>query len=145
MFCHSLVASYDPIAQRIFVGSYDHVVRILDISTRVPKPLHELRGHEASVRCLAYDSRKKYLFSGSFDRTVCIWDIGPPGRERFAQLVGRLSGHESKVKSVAWHAASRLVFSGGDDHKIFAWSTQSGSPQRMFCSACLTKSSHIFF
>eukprot|EP00698_Gefionella_okellyi_P016943 TRINITY_DN489_c0_g1_i11.p1 TRINITY_DN489_c0_g1~~TRINITY_DN489_c0_g1_i11.p1 ORF type:complete len:315 (-),score=18.22 TRINITY_DN489_c0_g1_i11:699-1643(-) len=118
--------AYDPLAQRIFVGSYDNLVRVFDISNRVPRLLSELRGHDGSIRCLAYDSRKKYLISGSFDATICIWDVGPPGREGFAQVVGKLSGHTSKVKCLGWFGSSRLVVSGGDDHRLVVYSTHSG-------------------
>lgn len=89
-------------------------------------------------------SLRRYLFSGSFDATVSIWDIGVPGREAFAQVVGRLVGHESKVKAVAWHAASRTVLSGGDDYKLIAWNTKSGQPQRTQAFSLFSSSLSLF-
>lgn len=77
---------YDPVGQRVFVGTYDVTIMILDISTRTPKLLQSLAGHKGSIRCVSYDARKKYLFSGSFDATVVIWDIDVPGREKFVKV-----------------------------------------------------------
>ena len=35
-----------------------------------------IRGHTNSVQSLAWDAEKKYLYSGSSDQSVIIWDIG---------------------------------------------------------------------
>jgi WD40 repeat protein len=29
-----------------------------------------------SVRCMAWDIERKLLFSGSFDQSIIVWDIG---------------------------------------------------------------------
>lgn len=29
-----------------------------------------------SVQCLTWDAEKKWLYSGSFDKSVIVWDIG---------------------------------------------------------------------
>ena len=41
-----------------------------------------------SIRCLAWDPDRQLLFSGSFDRTILVWDIG--GRKG---TVYQLHGH----------------------------------------------------
>ena len=42
-----------------------------------------------SVRCLAWDSRRGLLFSGSFDKSIVVWDIGGQKGTAF-----ELQGHQ---------------------------------------------------
>ena len=35
-----------------------------------------LLGSPGSVRCLAWDVDRQLLFSGSFDQSIIVWDIG---------------------------------------------------------------------
>ena len=48
--------------------------------------LHDLTG---SVRCLAWDEQKRFLFSGSFDQSLIMWDIG-----EWKGTVYELQGHQ---------------------------------------------------
>lgn len=34
------------------------------------------QGHNGSIRSLAWDAERQLLFSGSFDQSVIVWDIG---------------------------------------------------------------------
>lgn len=34
------------------------------------------QGHNGSIRALAWDGERQLLFSGSFDQSVIVWDIG---------------------------------------------------------------------
>ena len=51
-----------------------------------------LQGHSGSIRCLAWDGEKNWLYSGSYDSSIFVWDIG--GRRG---TVYELHGHRSKV------------------------------------------------
>lgn len=35
-----------------------------------------LKGHTGSIRALEWNSEQQLLFSGSFDHSVVVWDIG---------------------------------------------------------------------
>ncbi len=48
-------------------------VQLWDVATG--KLLATLRGHEGQVNCLAYSPDGKCLASGSYDRTVRLWDV----------------------------------------------------------------------
>jgi len=75
-----------------------------------------LKAHNGSVRSLAWDSKKQFLFSGSFDQSVIAWDIG--GQRGTAY---ELQGHQSKVTSLC-HAPSRhILISGGEDSVVVFW------------------------
>ena len=52
-----------------------------------------MQGHSGSIRCLAWDGAKNWLYSGSYDSSVFVWDIG--GRRG---TVYELHGHRSKVR-----------------------------------------------
>ena len=46
-----------------------------------------------SIECLSWDPEMKWLYSGSFDKSVIIWDIG--GQQGSAL---ELNGHKSVSK-----------------------------------------------
>ena len=47
-----------------FTGSWDHTVRIWDVSTM--QQVAQLQGHTSNVRSVAFDGSGKYLASGEF-------------------------------------------------------------------------------
>ena len=123
----------------MFLGTMDRTVPIVRYSADDAEPtiLHQLgiirstegqatQGHTGSIRSIAYDGKRKYLFTGSFDTTVIIWDIGAPGRERYGRVAGVLRGHTGKVKGVAWCAETKTLFSTGDDKTVRMWDVGQG-------------------
>lgn len=109
---------FDEESKHIFVGDYSGsiaVLRVKDDSSSLV-PVTTLQGHSGksfssyifvrltmciisndsskvlsfigSIRCLAWDPDRQLLFSGSFDRTILVWDIG--GRKG---TVYQLHGH----------------------------------------------------
>lgn len=54
--------------------------------------LTNLKGHSGSIRSLSWDAEKQMLFSGSFDHTVIVWDIGGQQGQAY-----ELQGHHNKV------------------------------------------------
>ncbi|CUA76118.1 Lissencephaly-1 homolog [Drosophila mojavensis] [Rhizoctonia solani] len=78
-----------------------------------------LRGHTDEIISCAFSADSRYLVTGSYDRTICMWDLNK------AELVGiPFRGHESEVISVAFSPdASRVVSCSGDDIPIRIWNT----------------------
>src|SRR5262249_4574113 len=61
-----------------------------------PKPRGTLRGHISLVSSLAYSPDSKTLASGSFDKTVKLWDV------KTAKEQATLQGHTGWVCSLAY-------------------------------------------
>src|SRR5262249_10267940 len=58
---------------RTLAVAIDRVVQLWDVGTG--HLVTCLEGHQGKVRCLAYSPDGTRLASGSYDRTVCLWDV----------------------------------------------------------------------
>ena len=74
-----------------------------------------LTGHTDYVSCFAVDNKNNYLFSGSDDRTIKIWNLKTGKCEK------TLHGHTGKVSCLAIDKVNNLLFSGSMDRTIKVW------------------------
>lgn len=74
-----------------------------------------MTAHAGPVMCVGYDRTGSFIVSGSWDRTVRIWDVST-GRE-----LRRFIGHTGLVNSVAWSPDARQVVSASRDGTIRVW------------------------
>ncbi len=80
-----------------------------------------LRGHEGLVSSLAFSLDGKYIASGSYDKTVQLWDLeGNPIGKPFW-------GHEDVVYAVAFSPDGKYIASGGFDNNVRLWDLE-GNP-----------------
>lgn len=82
--------------------------------------LHTLRGHKDSVTSVTWRRDGQRLVSGSWDKTLRIWD-GESGA-----LLYTLRGHEDRVNSVDWHRDGQHLVSGSSDKTIRIWDVNIG-------------------
>ena len=82
------------------------------------KPLKSLHGHNHFVSSLALNSDSTKLVSGSWDKTIRLWDI-PTSK---SDLI--FKGHTKDVLSVAFSHDERLIFSGAMDNTLKYWNTK---------------------
>eukprot|EP01111_Echinosteliopsis_oligospora_P007755 TRINITY_DN2303_c0_g1_i1.p1 TRINITY_DN2303_c0_g1~~TRINITY_DN2303_c0_g1_i1.p1 ORF type:complete len:425 (+),score=135.27 TRINITY_DN2303_c0_g1_i1:51-1325(+) len=108
-------------------GSTDSSVCLGSIATN--KALGKLVGHTNSVECLKFSNQQPFLFSGSMDGTLRIWDLN--------QLQPRLTCvHDKQTEE---HGVTRIattnqamVITSCTDGIVRAWDERTGSCVRRF-------------
>jgi WD40 repeat protein len=89
--------------------------------------------HESMVACLVYTPDGKMLASGSYDRTIRLWDAAD------RRCLAVLKGHTGRVTSLAFTADGRLLASAGgsdqeekdSDNTVRIWRTNDGQALAM--------------
>lgn len=107
---------FDDESKHTFVGDYSGTITIIRVSDNGHQLITCLNGHSGSIRSLAWDKSKKLLFSGSFDQSIIVWDIGGNKGTAF-----ELQGHSSKVEALFYCNQSCQLFSSGEDSRLVVW------------------------
>ena len=84
----------------------------------VGKPLRSFHGHNHFVSSLALNSDSTKLVSGSWDKTIRLWDIPSCKSEQI------FKGHSKDILCIAFSHDERLIFSGGMDNTLRYWNTK---------------------
>lgn len=111
----------------IAIGNEKGVIRILN--SRTGNILNTLRGHRARVNNLKFSNDDAQLASGSFDKTVRIWNT----RNWDDQPIV-LTDHSDWVWSIAFDSGSNRLLAGCRDNLIRIWPTDIGSMADALCS-----------
>lgn len=82
--------------------------------------LNILKGHSDWVSSLAISPDGKILASGSFDKTIKLWDLST------TQLIHTLSKHTKGVVCIAISPDGKTLASGGWDKTIKLWNLSTG-------------------
>ena len=80
-----------------------------------------IRGHDHYVTSVTFSPDGKRIASGSFDKTICLWDA-----EIGLQLGSPLTGHTNSVWSVAFSPDGKRIASGSTDKTICLWDAETG-------------------
>jgi len=102
-----------PDKQLIAAAGNQHI-RLFEVGTNNGNPVVGFDGHKSNVTSLGFNIDGKWMFSGSEDNTIKIWDIRAPGCQRNYEC----SGH---VNSVVLHPNQKELISGDDNGNIRVW------------------------
>jgi DNA-binding beta-propeller fold protein YncE len=83
-------------------------------------------GHADWVTSVAFSPDGKQVFSGSYDKTLKLWDVST-GRE-----IRTFSGHSDIVTSVAFSPDGKQLLSGSEDETLKLWDAATGREIRSF-------------
>jgi WD40 repeat protein len=81
-------------------------------------------GHPSQIASVAISPNGQYVLSGSYDKTVKLWEIAT-GRE-----IRTFKGHSGLVHSVAFSPDGRYAISGSQDETIKLWEVETGRQVR---------------
>ena len=105
----------------LFLGTFDHIIRVWDIVNPNYPELATLKGHTGSISALAVCEKTQRLFSGSWDNTIKIWDLSFRNSRLKYPEKACLSGHADVVSTLIFDSASGRLFSGSWDKTIRIW------------------------
>ncbi len=88
-----------------------------------PAPPLQWIGHSDPVTCLSCSPNGYHIVTGSYDKTIRIWDI-----ETGTTIGNSLKGHTDSVQSVAHSPDGRHIVSGSDDRTVRIWDAETGAP-----------------
>ena len=95
-------------------------------STPSPTEIFPQLGHVEPVPSVAFSPDGKLSLSGSYDKTLKLWDV-VTGRE-----VRTFTGHSNRVVSVAFSPDGKLALSGSWDNTLKLWDVATGLEVRTF-------------
>jgi len=81
---------------------------------------HKLKGHNGAVYTVDFSPSGEFLASGSFDKSVCIWD--PYTGKKLKQMIK----HTMNVTDLCWSNDSLKLISGSFDQTCKLWDLESG-------------------
>ncbi|KAJ3394231.1 hypothetical protein HDU92_007089 [Lobulomyces angularis] len=81
---------------------------------------HDLKGHTGAVYAVKFSKCTKFIASGSFDKTVRVWDTISQ-----KELIS-LKKHNLNVSDLDWSKDSKSILSGGYDQTCKTWSIDPG-------------------
>lgn len=134
---------YDSLSKHCFVGDFAGQITMLKLGPTGASLVTILKGHTGSVRTIFWADGPQLLFSGSYDHSVIVWDIG--GRRGTAY---ELQGHQNKVSALNYATKTQQLISCGEDSVIVLWemnAMRKAAPEWVEADTCQTCARPFFW
>lgn len=112
-------AAFSPSSELVALGGQDNEVYLLDPSNG--SVVQKLSGHEGMVTYLAFSADGKWLFTGSADRAVKMWDM------QKKTLVRSYGPMPSNVIHIAVNFNTTKILAVSDDGTLRGFNVQTGA------------------
>jgi WD40 repeat protein len=106
---------------RYLAADSSNTIRLWEVESGEARA--SLKGHSNLVENVAFLDGGRMLASGSWDRTVKLWDIAQASGERDV-----LTAHSGSVESLVFTPEGQTLISGGSDGRIRRWDVATGGP-----------------
>jgi len=111
-----------PDKQYIATAGNPHI-RFFEINTNNPNPVMSFDGHKSNVTAVGFQKEGKWMFTGSEDHTIKIWDLRAPGCQRNFECSG-------PVNTVAIHPNQAELISGDQNGNMRVWDLTANACSR---------------
>jgi len=91
-------------------------IRLFEVNSNNPQPVASYDGHNGNVTAVGFEKNNTWMFSGSEDGTVRLWDLRAPGPQREFEHKG------AAVNTVVLHPTNQQELISGDQNgNIRVW------------------------
>ncbi|CAM4880318.1 unnamed protein product [Rotaria socialis] len=107
----------DEAFRQCFIGDSTGNIHFLKLNANNRfEPNKPLSGHTGSVQNLLWDPDTKWLYSGSFDTAVIVWDLAAP-----QGVAVELNGHSDRLVGISYDNLRKLLLTCSADGHIGVW------------------------
>eukprot|EP01027_Heterolobosea_sp_BB2_P002333 GEZU01003492.1.p1 GENE.GEZU01003492.1~~GEZU01003492.1.p1 ORF type:complete len:159 (-),score=9.37 GEZU01003492.1:62-538(-) len=100
--------------KQILAAAGHHHVRLFEVNSNNPAPMNSLEGHKNNITTLGWQRDGKWIYTGSEDNTIRIWDMRTLTCQRTYKC-------DAAVNSLSLHPNQGEIFSADQNGVIRVW------------------------